>query len=322
MKKIAILLILLCADTCFGIDLLKLYRDDIGVVYPEKAKSPLAVSECRPSPELKKDKPKRHPSFDEISVAIVREFEESVAATMKSASESAIPIPSVITGEFILEAGNTYHATTDVTIPANQILRHEGGAVVEWAAGCGLLKEPDGIYIARGKPWVMCVHIPDSNSPSSGYWDGIRLEGGAARDSVSEVTYTYTAYAEKAITLSDITLNRFFENNFFEFNNSGIVSYGPRQTKITNNVCYRGDLSEALNLGQDCFLYGWSDFYHTGFQSEFEQFSSNLWTRFEAGDTFDEAIQYCIDHGEPYEGQNPRVEYRIHGVGDMFNFEL
>jgi len=85
---------------------------------------------------------------------------------------------------------------------------------------------------------------------------------------------------------------------------------------------YRGDLSEALNLGQDCFLYGWSDFYHTGFQSEFEQFSSNLWTRFEAGDTLYEAIQYCIDHGDLYEGQDPRVEYRIHGVGDMFNFEL
>ena len=85
---------------------------------------------------------------------------------------------------------------------------------------------------------------------------------------------------------------------------------------------YRGDLSEALNLGQDCFLYGWSDYYHTGFLSEFEQFSSNLWTRFEAGDTLYEAIQYCIDHGDPYEGQDPRVEYRIHGVGDMFNFEL
>jgi hypothetical protein len=175
----------------------------------------------------------------------VRKLESSVDASLKNANLlgtlSMISLPSVITGEFRLESGSTYHASTNVYVSAGATLIHEPGAVVKWAENTGLDVDPNGFYISNGLPGAMCIHTADIDNASAGYWRGIKLQGGNAYVSMSKITYTYVAYSQKAISLHDITLNGALENNFVEYNIKGIVVYGPRQTKISNNVAYWND---------------------------------------------------------------------------------
>ncbi len=169
---------------------------------------------------------------------LVQELKASADSTLKAdTAVFDLSIPSVISSEFVLESGNTYHATTDVLVTTGGVLKHEPGVIVKWAQGTGLLVDADGVYIARGLPGQMCIHIPDTNDPNTGYWDGIRLEGGNVHTSLSEISYTYVAYPQDGFLLSDIALTK-FENNFVEYGEKGIVSYGPRQTRILNNVTY------------------------------------------------------------------------------------
>ncbi len=77
-----------------------------------------------------------------------------------------------------------------------------------------------------------------------------------------------------------------------------------------------------MNHAENCFVFGWQDFWVSGARSEFSKFSVNLWTRLRARDSLYEAINYAKSHATTEGTQDPREEYRVHGVGDMFNFKL
>jgi len=243
------IIVLAFTDIVFGIHREKLYKDDVGILHPKRVKGLKSIPPGKTRLELniarsnKKEriKPKRQKG-PEISLESIQKLKTSVDSTlqrvsMNGAESSDIPVPSIISFEFRFESGSTYHATTDVIITDGGILKHEPGAVVKWAQDTELYKDPNGVYIARGLPGEMCINIPDVNEPSPGYWKGIKLVGGDVHTSLSEVMYSYVAYAHDAFVLSDIALSK-FENNFVEYSDRGIVAYGPKQTRISNNVAY------------------------------------------------------------------------------------
>ncbi|MBN1788144.1 MAG: hypothetical protein JW806_07085 [Sedimentisphaerales bacterium] len=242
MKPILFILCVVClVNCCFGIDTEKLSRDEVEILYPEKVKEPNFVFNCNSRVELNattaldvidiKNLMPKKAKTGYINLALKTADIHGVKATM-------ISMPSVITGEFILEPNNVYHATTDVTVQSGGTLRHMPGAVIKWAANTGLYILGGGNYIARGAPSAMCVNIADIDEPPFGYWKGIQVEGGDAYVSMSEIIYTYVSYAQTGICLRDITLNRACENNFLEYCNQAILTYGIRQTRIANNVLY------------------------------------------------------------------------------------
>lgn len=256
---ILLLLTIFCFTECsFAIQREKLYRDDIKIMYPGKEQNSKSLSQKKSNfiirdvenvrKNLKQKRASRASAIPDLPAVVserVEKFRLSIDTTLKNAiplaNQTVISIPSVISTEFRLESGNTYHATTDVLVTVGGILKHEPGAIVKWAENTGLLVDPNGTYIANGLPNEMCIHIADSNDASIGYWKGIKFQGGNAYSSMSEITFTYVVFAQDAITLSDITLNKACENNFLEFNGKGIVSYGPKQSRISNNIIYWND---------------------------------------------------------------------------------
>lgn len=174
----------------------------------------------------------------EVESTFFADMDDGFGMETMAAMESMIELPAVIDSEYILESGNVYHASQDIHVTSGGFLKHRAGAIVKWAQDAGLYVDPNGVYCARGKPEQWCSHLPDADSPTPGYWEGIKFVGGSSLTSLSELTYTYISYAAKAVVFSNVTLNKPCENNFFEFNLKGIVAYGPKQTRISNNVCY------------------------------------------------------------------------------------
>jgi hypothetical protein len=212
----------------FGISAKKLSRSNIETLYP-KVKDSNSIFHLNASEE------KILFSKNELTMSIKQ---ENLVYPLSDQTTEMISIPSTITGEFVLEPGNIYHATTDVTVQSGGALRHMPGAIVKWAANTGLYVLSGGNYIARGTPTAMCINTADTYQPSAGYWAGIQIQGGSAYVSQSEITYTYISYADIGIFLTDITLNRACENNFVEYCNQGILTYGIRHTRISNNILY------------------------------------------------------------------------------------
>jgi len=163
--------------------------------------------------------------------------------------KSMIDIGGTIIDTFILQSDQEYHATSDIIVDGGYLI-HEPGATIEWTENTGLYVRNNGTYISRGLPSDLCAHMADTESSPSDYWKGILIEESASSN--CEIRYSLVQDANSGIENRNKRLRKFIEHNIVEFCHVGIKSYGPNQTKITNNLCYWNDIAiQAFHRAYD-----------------------------------------------------------------------
>ncbi|RLD93774.1 MAG: hypothetical protein DRJ13_15420, partial [Bacteroidetes bacterium] len=134
----------------------------------------------------------------------------------------------------------------------------------EWAEGTGLYVESDGFLYSRGKPDQMVQFRADMSEMYKGYWTGIQIEGGNEHFSPSQVLYTHIASATAGLYLSDISMSEAISYNLIEECYWGVLTCGPRQSKISNNIVQNCGSWILTEYGFEAVGAG-IEAYHAGF---------------------------------------------------------
>jgi hypothetical protein len=184
--------------------------------------------------------------------------------TMLLASEPNTALPAEITSVFVCKSNQIYIATDNIVVHSGGVLICEPNSTIQWAYGTGLYIDPNGFLFSRGSPEQMVKFTADTPEAEMGYWTGIHINGGNEYSSPSQILYTHITAAETGIYLNDISLSEAISYNHIEYCYWGVLTRGPRQTKIANNVIYycgtyifEGGWFEPIGAGIEAYHAGY-----------------------------------------------------------------
>jgi hypothetical protein len=94
--------------------------------------------------------------------------------------------------------GDTYIVQSTVTVNSGATLTIQPGTVVRFTSHQGLTVANSSALVAEGSPTGSITFTASSSSPSSGFWDRIKLDAGAS-STIAHATITYAGWDQGAV---------------------------------------------------------------------------------------------------------------------------